>query len=139
MDQKELTEVVCTDAAGAATNYVLGRVLPGQRNGSQMWHESFSKFLRSELKIHECEPYPCLLKSPQAECALLLHVDDALCLVKHDYLRDVLEPTLRKKYKISWEALEKTGDELTFLKRRHMLLSDLAFKAIQNTLKSSLR
>ena len=97
MDQKELTEVVCTDAAGAATNYVLGRVLPGQRNGSQMWHESFSKFLQNELKIHECEPYPCLLKSPQTECALLLNVDDVLCLVKHDYLRNVLEPTLRKE------------------------------------------
>ena len=26
VDQKELTEVVCTDASGAATNYVLGRV-----------------------------------------------------------------------------------------------------------------
>ena len=85
VDQKELTEVVCIDASGAATNYVLGRVLPGQRNGSQMWRESFSKFLQTELKIHECEPYPCLLKSPQTECALLLHVDDVLCLVKHDF------------------------------------------------------
>ena len=124
VDQKELTEVVCTDASGAATNYVLGRVLPGQRNGSQMWHESFSKFLQNELKIHECEPYPCLLKSPQTECALLLHVDDVLCLVKQDYLRNVLEPTLRKKYKISLEVLENAGDELTFLKRRHILLSE---------------
>ena len=41
VEQKELTEVVCVDAAGASTTYVLGRVLPGQRNGSQMWHESF--------------------------------------------------------------------------------------------------
>ena len=40
VEQKELTEVVCVDAAGASTTYVLGRVLPGQRNGSQMWHES---------------------------------------------------------------------------------------------------
>ena len=89
-----------------------------------MWHESFSKFLQTELTIHECEPYPCLLKSPQTECALLLHVDDVLFLVKHDYLRNVLEPTLRKKYKISLEVLEKAGDELTFLKRRHILLSE---------------
>ena len=36
VDQKELTEVVCIDASGAATNYVLGRVLPGQRNGSDV-------------------------------------------------------------------------------------------------------
>ena len=124
VEQKELTEVVCVDAAGASTNYVLGRVLPGQRSGSQMWHESFSRFLETELKIVECEPYPCLLTSPQTECALLLHVDDVLCLVKHDYLRNVLEPALRKKYKITLEVLEKPGDELTFLKRRHMLLSE---------------
>ena len=36
VDQNELTEVVCTDASGAATNYALGRVLPGQRNGSDV-------------------------------------------------------------------------------------------------------
>ena len=124
VEQKELTEVVCVDAAGASTTYVLGSVLPGQRNGSQMWHESFSRFLQTELKIRECEPYPCLLKSPNAECALLLHVDDVLCLAHRDYLRNVLQPVLRKRNKISSEVLEKPGDELTFLKRRHMLLSE---------------
>ena len=124
VEQKELTEVVCVDAASASTTYVLGRVLPGQRNGSQMWHESFSRFLQTELKIYECEPYPCLLRSPNAECALLLHVDDVFCLAHHEYLRNVLEPALRKRYKISLEVLEKPGDELTFLKRRHMLLSE---------------
>ena len=30
----------------------------------------FSKFLQTELKIHEFEPYPYLLKSPHTECAL---------------------------------------------------------------------
>ena len=129
VEQKDLTETVCVDAAGVSTTYVLGRVLPGQRNGSQMWHESFSRFLQTELRIHECEPYPCLLKSPNAECALLLHVDDVLCLAQHDYF--VLEPALRKGYKISLEVFEKPGDELTFLKRRRMLLSEREL-AIQN-------
>ena len=73
----------------------------------------FSRFLQTELKIHEFEPYPYLLKSPHTECALLLHVDDVLCLAQHDYLRNVLEPAWRKKYKISLEVLEKTGDELS--------------------------
>ena len=89
-----------------------------------MWHESFSRFLQTELKIHESEPYPCLLKSPNAECARLRYVDDVFCLAQHDYLRNVLEPALRKRYKISLEVLEKPGDELTFLKRSHMLLSE---------------
>eukprot|EP00435_Cladocopium_sp_Y103_P045787 s718_g13.t1 len=124
VNQKELTEVVFVDALGASTTYVLGKVLPGQRNGSQMWHEAFSNFLQTELKIFECEAYPCLLKSQDSECVLLLHVDDVLCLVKREYLRDVLEPALKNQYKITLEVLEKEGDELTFLKRRHMLLSE---------------
>ena len=35
-EQKDLTEAVCVNAAGASTTYVSGRVLPGQRNGFQM-------------------------------------------------------------------------------------------------------
>ena len=36
----------------------------------------------------------------------------------------MLEPALRKRYNISLEVLEKPGDELAFLKRSHMLLSE---------------
>ena len=61
--QRELTQVVCEDSGGNVFHYILGKVLPGQRNGSQMWHESFSSFLRADLKIVECAAYPCLLRS----------------------------------------------------------------------------
>ena len=44
--QRELTVVTCELAAGDTMNFVLGKVLPGQRDGSQLWHESFSAFLR---------------------------------------------------------------------------------------------
>ena len=33
-------------------------------------------------------------------------------------------PALKSKYKVSCEKVEKPGDELTFLKRRHLLLSE---------------
>eukprot|EP00435_Cladocopium_sp_Y103_P016308 s4209_g4.t1 len=94
-----------------------------------MWHESFSAFLREDLKIEECEPYPCLLRtelSANAEkpaCLLLLHVDDVLCLSQRNYLETVLLPALKARYKISNEVMSEEGDELTFLKRRHVLLS----------------
>ena len=58
----------------------LGRALPGQRSGSQMWHEAFSSFFRDELKITPCDAYPWLLRADNSECVLLLHVDDVLCL-----------------------------------------------------------
>ena len=93
--QEELTQVTCVDASGATMEFVLGRVLPGQRNGSQMWHDAFSSFLRDELKITPCDAYPCLLRAENSECVLLLHVDDVLCLVKENYLNNTLVPALQ--------------------------------------------
>jgi hypothetical protein len=137
VDQRELTQVVCEDAGGNVSHYILGKVLPGQRNGSQMWHESFSSFLREDLRIVECAAYPCLLRSETTEnhgrpaCLLLLHVDDVLCLCKRSYLESVLLPALKARYKISHEMMAVEGDELTFLKRRHMLMNEFEL-AIQS-------
>ena len=137
VDQRELTQVVCEDAGGNVSHYILGKVLPGQRSGSQMWHESFSSFLREDLKIVECAAYPCLLRSETTEdhgrpaCLLLLHVDDVLCLCKRSYLESVLLPALKARYKISHEMMAVEGDELTFLKRRHMLMNEFEL-AIQS-------
>ena len=110
--------------------YILGKVSPGQRNGSQMWHESFSSFLREDLMIAECAAYPCLLRTESAEdhgrpsCLLLLHVDDVLCLSKRSYLESALLPALNACRKISHEMMSGQGDELTFVKRRHMLVNE---------------
>ena len=137
VDQRELTQVVCEDAGGNVSHYILGKVLSGQRNGSQMWHESFSSFLREDLKIVECAAYPCLLRSETTEnhgrpaCLLLLHVDDVLCLCKRSYLESVLHPALKARYKISHEMMAVEGDELTFLKCRHMLMNEFEL-AIQS-------
>ena len=35
VDQRELTQVACEDAGGNVSHYILGKVLPGQRNGSR--------------------------------------------------------------------------------------------------------
>lgn len=63
-----LTQVACEDAGGQTAEFILGRVLPSQRNGSQMWHEVFSSLVNDELGFDECEPYPCLLRSGKSEC-----------------------------------------------------------------------
>ena len=101
-------------------DFMLGKVLPGQRNGSQMWHEAFSGFLGSELQINDFPAYPSLLRSTNGECLMLLqHVDDVLCLSTQKYLDDVLLPALNL-----CEIMAKENDELTFLKRKHILISE---------------
>ena len=71
--QIEPTLVACGDR-----EFALGRVLPGQRSGSQMWYDSLTSFLHTELEIISCTAYPSLLKSadPNNFCVILLHVDD---------------------------------------------------------------
>ena len=122
--QRELTVVTCELAAGDTMNFVLGKVLPGQRDGAQLWHESFSAFLRDERQICEFPAYPSLLKTKGDECLLLLHVDDVLCLTRKNYLDETLMPALKTKYKVACETISKVGDELTFLKRHHVMVSE---------------
>ena len=101
-------------------DFMLGKVLPGQRNGSQMWHEAFSGFLGSELQINDFPAYPSLLRSTNGECLMLLqHVDDVLCLSTQKYLDDVPLPALNPR-----EIMAKENDELTFLKGKHTLISE---------------
>ena len=39
------TRVTCTDANGNSMQYSLGSVLPGQRDGSLLWHRDLAKFV----------------------------------------------------------------------------------------------
>eukprot|EP00435_Cladocopium_sp_Y103_P039006 s2275_g10.t1 len=125
------------DAAGQVPKKLSTRMVRAWRdkhvNGEHVW-------LRRDVKIEECAPYPCLLRTEHAEqtekpaCLLLLHVDDVLCLSRRTYLESTLLAALKARYKISNEIMAHGGDELTFLKRRHVVLSEdelaLQFKAI---------
>ena len=62
--------------------------------------------------------YPCLLKSPDCECLMLLHVDDILVVCSRSFLDDKLLKALKTKYKVSAEAMRDVGDSITFLKRK---------------------
>ena len=55
---------------------------------------------------------------------MLLHVDDVLCLTRKNYLDETLMPALKAKYKVACETISKVGDELTFLKRHHVMVSE---------------
>ena len=95
-------QVEPTLVSSGAEMFALGRVLPGQRDGSQLWFNSVSSFLGTELGFKHCDAYPNLLGNEH--CLILLHVDDMLVLTEQQYFDNKLLPTLTSKYKVSSHA-----------------------------------
>ena len=118
------TIVHCQLADGSRTSYGLGRVMPGQRDGSLMWHKDITKLLREELEMSAHVPYPCILKNKDSSCFVLIHVDDILVVGKGDFVMNKLLKCLQSKYEVSTQVMQAPGDEITFLKRRMVLQHD---------------
>eukprot|EP00435_Cladocopium_sp_Y103_P057236 s758_g19.t1 len=116
--------VRCQLADGQVMDYSLGKVLPGQRDGSLLWHRAITGLLRSEVAMSEHAPYPCILKSPDGSCIVLIHVDDISVIGGKSFAVDKLIKCLEKVYSISVQLVQKPGDELQFLKRTMTLQHD---------------
>ncbi len=71
VDQQQPTIVTCELASGEMQEFSLGKVLPGQRDGSLLWYKSLTKFLSDHLQMEALQLYPCLLKSPDNRCLML--------------------------------------------------------------------
>ena len=108
----------------AGVRYVLGRVLPGQRDGSKEWYLAFSAFLDEALGFKKCDALPSLIREPVSKFSMQMHVDDLLGAGSKRFLIDRLKPTLESKYRVSIHILEEPGDTISFLKRHHTLLAD---------------
>ena len=87
-----------------------------------MWHESLTQHLKDAIGLVECECYPSMLKSRCGQCFILLHVDDLFVTGSKQYVNEVLIPCLKAKYSIAVDSVENPGDEVSFLKRSHVLL-----------------
>ena len=111
--QRDPTMIVAKDAAGNEQPYALGRVLPGQRAGSQLWNEDITNHLKQSM-----------LNTKDNKLFILLHVDDLLVTGHADKVQKQLIPALQSAYKISYSIMKEMGEELTFLKRRHVLVND---------------
>ena len=125
--QRDPTMIVAKDAVGNEQPYALGRVLPGQRAGSQLWNEDTTvttNHLKQTLDMVECEIFQSMLKTKDNKLFILLHVDDLLVTGQADKVQKQLIPALQSAYKISYSIMKEMGDELTFLKRRHVLVID---------------
>ena len=119
-------QVVETRVKGSkGQSFSLGRVLPGQRDGSLLWYRDLAKHVRQGLlEMKELDAYPSILMSKRGDCFLMVHVDDLLLVGSRDAVVNKLIPSLQSKYKVSIEMMAKAGDEVAFLKRTHELLED---------------
>ena len=119
VDQREPTLVSCGEVV-----FSLGKVLPGQRDGSQAWYESMTGFMKDNLQMESCVAYPSLLKAPHSACVMLLHVDDMQVVSTLKFFREELVPALLSRYKASVHEMIEVGDSIDFLKRRHVLVDN---------------
>ena len=102
VQQEVPTRVVLKDAAGNSVTHSLGRVLPGQRDGSLLWYKDLAKFVKEcPLEMEECEAYPSILRSKKGDCFLMIHVDDLLIVGSRKAVAGELIPALQSKYSIS--------------------------------------
>ena len=99
--QRDPTMIDVKDAVGNEQPYALGRVLTGQRAGSQLWNEGITNHLKQTLDMIECEIYPSMLKTKDNKLFILPHVDDLLVVTGHaDKVQKQLIPALQSAYKI---------------------------------------
>ena len=91
--------------------------VPGQRDGSANWYEDLSTYVTERLETSAVAE-ATFFRSPSGDLIFNVHVDDILMAEAVDNMLAVLG----KKYELNVEFLRHEGDEISFLKRKHVLL-----------------
>ena len=102
------------DAGGNSCTFALRKVLPGQRDDSLLWYKAVTKFLKEKLDLDEHAPYPCILKSKDNSCIVMIHIDDLLVAGRRSFILGKFSEELRKFYDISMQCIERLDDRLLF-------------------------
>ncbi|CAE7242873.1 RE1, partial [Symbiodinium sp. CCMP2592] len=102
--------------------FKLWRMLPGQRDGSVTWYNDFTNEMKVAVGVELLPESPALFRLPSGAGGGYVHVDDMLATGQTERLQ-VLESHLKSKFKVSSEWLEHIGDQVSFLKRCHILVS----------------
>ncbi|CAE7787367.1 RE1 [Symbiodinium sp. CCMP2592] len=102
--------------------FKLWRMLPGQRDGSVTWYNDFTNEMKVAVGAELLPESPALFRLPSGAGGGYVHVDDMLAAGQTERLQ-VLESHLKSKFKVSSEWIEHIGDQVSFLKRRHILVS----------------
>ncbi|CAE7490627.1 unnamed protein product [Symbiodinium sp. CCMP2592] len=125
VDQRIPTVVKASlgDQQSHVQHFRLLKLLPGQRDGTIRWHESFTEYLDSKLGLEPYVPCPALFKLKNVAVAGLLHVDDLFSEGQRKGL-NVMVSCVQDKYKCTVSWLCEHGDEVSFLKKAYRLVRD---------------
>ena len=104
------------------------KCVPGQRDGAVIWFDSFTGYLESRTKASSCGEIPAFYRIQDIDgtpgfMVLLIHVDDVLYAGSKQHC-DAFERIVQEQYDVSIERLHEVGDQITFLKRQHILWHD---------------
>ena len=105
--------------------FELGRVLPGQRRGAQVWWRQLQGDL-SECNMEGLPEVPTLLRSLEGRQATQVHVDDMMMTGDEEPTNKVVS-TLKDKYETKVQGpFGSPGDEWNFLNRRYTIEEDFS-------------
>lgn len=96
------------DALQIPHDWLLGRILPGQREGASEWFQHLKGILQS-AGLKQCKEAPTVWGNDDHTIALLIHVDD-LIVTGTDSAMEPLLQKLKESYKVSVEM----GDQVSF-------------------------
>ena len=111
---KNVKVVLSADLAGrlgVAREWMLGKVLPGQREGAAVWFNTLKATLK-DSGLLQCPEAPTVWTNASNTLTLMTHVDD-MVMTGEDMELEKTESFLKQKFKLAVE----TGNQLSFLKR----------------------
>ena len=119
--RQRIPTTISVDIGGATRGYKLLMCVPGQRDGSANWYEDLSTYVTQRLGTSTVAEAPTFFRSPSGDLIFNVHVDDLLMAGSPEAVDNMLA-VLGKKYELNVEFLRHEGDEISFLKRKHVLL-----------------
>ena len=87
---------------GVAREWMLGKVLPGQREGAALWFNTLKATLK-EGDLLQCAEAPTVWTNREKTLALMIHVDDMVMTGEDEELEKV-EAFLKKKFQLKVES-----------------------------------
>ena len=119
--RQRIPTTISVDIGGATRGYKLLMCVPGQRDGSANWYEDLSTYVTQRLETSAVAEAPTFFRSLSGDLIFNVHVDDLLMAGSPEAVDNMLA-VLGKKYELNVEFRRHEGDDISFLKRKPVLL-----------------
>ena len=111
VDQVEPVLVTYADPEGQARSFILGKMLPGQRDGTARWREKLADHLKTEVSATVCSVSPNIFRCDTRLGPIYLqtHVVDIEYVGMLQAVDECLIPAMEKCFKISNRSIIKAA------------------------------